>query len=240
MPISRDIVALVFASVTPTFLAWLGFVYLANETDRGQSLLATVYAAGKILQFGFPYLYVWLFEPAQLRTMSFARRGVMLGVAFGLLVDAAMAILYVAVLRGSSTIADTPAKIFGKLEEFHLATPAGYLAIGLFLCVIHSLLEEYYWRWFVFGWLRRVMPLAAAIALSSLAFMAHHVVILYVYFPDRFWLLAFPFSLGVAVGGAIWAWLYQRTGSLLAPWVSHVVVDAAILLIGFDMLRGLW
>lgn len=239
-PVVRDSLALVFASLIPVLMAWLGFVYFANEVNRGESLLAKIYGVGKILQFGFPLLYVCYFEREQLKTMSFANRGVGLGLAFGTIVAVAMAALYVLVLRDHAIIADTPEKIFGKLEEFRLASPIGYLAIGLFLCVIHSLLEEYYWRWFVFGWMDRLMPLGWAIALSSVAFMAHHVVILYVYFPGRFWLLAMPFSLGVAVGGGVWAYLYRRSGSLLGPWLSHILVDAAILLIGYDMLRHLW
>jgi membrane protease YdiL (CAAX protease family) len=239
-PAVRDTLALLFASMVPLAMAWLGFVVLANDADRGQSLLAKVYAVGKVMQFSIPVLYVWRFERNQFRTMSFASRGVMIGLAFGILVDIGMAVVYVGVLRDSDWIADTPAKVFGKLQEFHLASPAGYLAIGLFLSVLHSFLEEYYWRWFVFGWLRRLVPVAWAIGLSSVGFMAHHVVILYVYFPGRFWLLAAPLSLGVAVGGAVWAWLYNRSGSLLGPWLSHALVDAGILLVGYDLLRGMW
>jgi membrane protease YdiL (CAAX protease family) len=32
-------------------------------------------------------------------------------------------------------------------------------------------------------------------------------------------------------------WLYHRSGSLLAPWVSHALVDAALVVIGWDVLR---
>ena len=73
--------------------------------------------------------------------------------------------------------------------------------MALFISVFHSLLEEYYWRWFVFGRLERSLPLAAAIGISSLAFMAHHVFVLAYYFPGRFWSAAVPFSLCVAAGG---------------------------------------
>ena len=45
------------------------------------------------------------------------------------------------------------------------------------------------------------------------------------------------FSVCVAVGGAMWAWLYERTGSLLGPWLSHLLVDAAIFAIGYDLVR---
>jgi uncharacterized protein len=47
------------------------------------------------------------------------------------------------------------------------------------------------------------------------------------------------FSLSVAVGGAFWAWLYQRTGSLYGPWLSHLLVDAAIFLVGYDLASDL-
>src|SRR5262249_47344598 len=87
-----------------------------------------------------------------------------------------------------------------------------------------------------FGRLQRVLPLIAAIVTSSLGFMAHHVVVLSVYFPGQFLTAVMPFSLGVAVGGAVWAWLYHHTNSLAATWLSHVLVDAAIMAVGYDLL----
>jgi uncharacterized protein len=101
----------------------------------------------------------------------------------------------------------------------------------------HSLLEEYYWRWFLFGGLRRFMPVAAAVVLSSLAFAAHHVILLAVFFGGQ----ALPtilFSVCVAVGGAAWAWIYQRSGSLLGPWLSHLMIDAGIFVVGYDLVWG--
>ena len=40
------------------------------------------------------------------------------------------------------------------------------------------------------------------------------------------------------VGGAVWAWVYHRTRSLAATWLSHALVDAAILMVGYDLLFG--
>src|SRR5439155_785789 len=80
-------------------------------------------------------------------------------------------------------------------------------------------------------------PLGAAAALSALAFTAHHVVVLAVYFPGptEFLTVVLPFALCVGVGGAVWAWLYDRAQSLYAPWLSHLIIDAAILVVGYDL-----
>src|SRR5690606_17666993 len=103
--------------------------------------------------------------------------------------------------------------------------------------LVHSLAEEYYWRWFVFAQLRRIIPLAPAIGLSSLAFMAHHVIVVGSYLRDNPLAMIF-FSLSVAVGGAVWAGLYQRSGSLVGPWLSHLLVDAGIMIVGYDLIWG--
>lgn len=68
--------------------------------------------------------------------------------------------------------------------------------------------------------------------------MAHHVIVLGMFFPNHFWTAAVPFSICIAVGGAFWAWLYDRTGSIYSPWISHLLVDLAILAIGYDLVFG--
>jgi membrane protease YdiL (CAAX protease family) len=69
---------------------------------------------------------------------------------------------------------------------------------------------------------------------SALAFTSHHVLLLGVLlggFGPATWLLA----LAVAAAGGAWAWLYHKTGSLLAPWASHALADAGLMWIGFRM-----
>jgi uncharacterized protein len=148
--------------------------------------------------------------------------------------------LFFAGMGHSGVFEDTPSKVHRLLLDAGFATPGRYLLLAATYAVGHSLLEEYYWRWFVFGWLRRYMPVGVAIAVSALGFMAHHVVLLSVYFPGRFWTLAVPLSLGVAVGGGVWAAIYHRSGSLYAAWLSHGLVDAAIFGVGWAILAPFW
>jgi uncharacterized protein len=233
--VKRDAAALAFAMTFPTLMSWVYFVALAGEAGKPNPAVAAAFAAGKALQFSFPLLYVWWFDRAALRLGGPTARGLGLGLLFGLLVSLGMFALYALWLRDSPLATATPQLILAKLRDFGLATPLGFLGIALFISAAHSLLEEYYFRWFIFGRLRRFWSLWPSVAVSALAFMAHHVVVLAVYFP---WEVVVPFSLCVAVGGAAWAWLYERTRSLYAPWLSHLVIDVAIMTIGYDLVRA--
>jgi CAAX protease family protein len=235
---SARVACLVFALTFPSLMAWLYFVVLAKPVDRGEANLAVqvLYAAGKALQFSLPVLAVLAFERRWPRPALPHRRGLVIGLAIGLVVAAGILVLYFGVLRGTHYFHETPAKLRAKLQEFDLATPAGFLLLAVFISVVHSLFEEYYWRWYVFRGLERLLPLGWAVVVSALGFMAHHVIVLAVYFPGRFWGLALPFSLCIAGGGVIWAWLYHRSGSIYAPWLSHMIIDAAIMVVGYDLM----
>jgi uncharacterized protein len=220
----------------PTALAYLYFVVLGGS-GRPNLIQQAAYASGKSLQFAIPILFFAL----AVRRMPVWRRpnrdGILLGLGFGLLVGAAIIGAYYGGLHSSPMLAQSPARIRRKLDEFGVTSPLEFLALGLFIAVVHSFLEEYYWRWFVFGRLRTLMPVGAAVVLSSLGFMAHHVIVIAAYVPDRFWSGVVPASLAVAVGGAAWAWLYHKAGSILAPWLSHALVDGALFVIGWDLMR---
>ncbi len=121
--------------------------------------------------------------------------------------------------------------IRGKAEDMGIIDH--YVAFGIFLAAGHSLLEEYYWRWFVFGRLRKVVPRGLAYGLASLAFAAHHFVILGCYFSPLGTILL---GTCVGIGGALWCWLYGRQRTLCGSWVSHALVDVAILSVGYHLL----
>jgi membrane protease YdiL (CAAX protease family) len=226
--------------IFPTVAAWSYFLGLAvhgGQTDTWQGRAQQIaYVAGKVIQFGFPVVLLALLDRRLPRPGRPNFKGLALGLGFGLLVAGVMLAVYFGALRGSSVLARTPASLQHKLTEVQMATPARYVVLAAFVVCAHSLLEEYFWRWFVFGQLRRLVSLAPAVVLSSLAFMAHHVIVLYVYLPGKFLSLAVPLSLAIAVGGAVWALLYDRSGSIWSPWLSHLLVDAAIFVIGWDLL----
>jgi uncharacterized protein len=230
--------ALVFAMLYPSLMAWIYFVVLAPPAQASPPSYAAplAYGAGKALQFGFPVVWVWMFERERLRLRSPSFQGLEWGLAFGLGVAALILFAYFFGLRGGSVLSQTPDRVQAKVAQFHMATPGLYLLMAIFLAGAHSLLEEYYWRWFVFGELNRHWQVVPAMVVSSLAFMLHHIIILSVYLPGKFLLAALPFGLAVAAGGGAWAWLYHRTGTIYSCWISHLLVDAAIMAVGYDMI----
>lgn len=122
-----------------------------------------------------------------------------------------------------------------RAETFGIATPAAFIIAGLFFSVIHSLFEEFYWRWFVFGAMQTFVRRNAAIVLSGFAFSLHHIVVLLA-FTTPF--LATLFGLAVGAVGSVWAYLTSRRGNIVAPWISHILADLAIVTIGYLLLFG--
>lgn len=119
------------------------------------------------------------------------------------------------------------------VEQMGLADPSRFLIAGLGWTLVNSLLEEYVWRWFVTSRWIRLVPPAAAIGLSAACFTLHHVVATSFYLPPALVALA---STGVFVGGAVWSWLWWRTGSIWPAWLAHVLADAAIFGVGYWLL----
>ncbi|MBN2475517.1 MAG: CPBP family intramembrane metalloprotease [Pirellulales bacterium] len=230
-----DTGAVLLALTFPTLVTWLYFVVLA---DHAAAVQQVAYGVGKTLQFAFPAVWVLAWQRRRLRPTWPRTRGLAESVGFGLFVLAAMLVLYHVWLEPAGYLAASREEIRRKVLGFGLDSPLKYIGLGVFYALGHSLLEEYYWRWFVFGQLRELLRLWPAILVSSFGFMAHHVIVLSTFFgwqSPATWL----FSLAVAVGGIAWAWIYQRSQSLYGPWLSHLFVDAGIFAIGYEMVKDL-
>lgn len=215
----------------PTVGTWLYFVLLA-----GHPAMQAAYLASKVVQFSLPLAWVWFVERRRIRIAAPRSAGTAWGLLFGGGVALAMLAGYFGLFRTSTLALDAADLVQAKVYGAGIDTPGKFLGLAIFYCLIHSLAEEYYWRWFVFGQLRRVVVLSLAIGISSLAFAAHHVLVVASYFDQP--LVVAALALGTAVGGAVWAWLYHRTGSLYGAWWSHLLIDAAIMIVGYDLVWG--
>jgi uncharacterized protein len=224
--------AILFALCWPSAFTCVYFIPAAGNDSAPQQI---AYGVGKVIQFAFPAVWMLAVERRCVKLPTPTTSGLGLGVALGVAVGSIMLAAYFFWLRPGGNLADTANAVREKLSAFHIDTPSRLIAMGLFYSLLHSLLEEYYWRWFVFGRLRSLVSLRTAIVISSLGFMAHHAIVLWDYL--HWW--AVLASAAVAVGGAMWAWLYQRSQSIYAPWLSHLLIDAALFTIAFNMATGI-
>lgn len=229
----RHAIILLIGIALPTMITW--FYFVASQ-DSAAWIQQTAYGTGKLMQLLLPILAVWL---ATDREFSFhwpRVQGVVTGVVFGLLVVGLMLWIYHGRMSGHPMLDGLRQNVLDKVTGFGVDAGWKFLIMGLWYSVFHSLFEEYYWRWFVFPQCQRFLPMWAAIAVSSLGFMAHHVLVLGFYLG---WsnLFTYQISICIAVGGAFWAWLYHKTQSLYPVWISHGIVDAGIFWMGYLIVK---
>ena len=110
-------------------------------------------------------------------------------------------------------------------------TRENFIFVALYIALINSLLEEFFFRGFCFFSLRPLGVPFAYVA-SALLFSAYHVA-----FMDG-WLSPVIFALsllGMAMGGGIFAFLNHKTESLLPSYLVHMASNLATNLIGIFM-----
>jgi membrane protease YdiL (CAAX protease family) len=220
--------------LVPSVVTWMYFVALAHHPAV---LQYTAYTVGKAIQFGFPVVWVFLI---QRRAASFKLprlTGIWSALLFGSAVIAAMLLLHHFWLASSDIYPAATDEVRARIAGLGITTTGKYLLLALFYSLAHSFLEEYYFRWFVYGQLRKYLAVWPAALLSSLSFMAHHVIVLAIYFGWNSPVTVL-FSLAVAVGGVMWALLYEWHKSLAGPWLSHLLVDAGIFIVGYQMVAS--
>lgn len=210
------------------FLGHAGAALLYARSSADADVRGAIYFSSKLVVNAIPLLWLWRFERHLLTLPKPTWRAAGWGASFGLVIGAVITGAYFLGLAGEIDAGVMRGKVssYGVVDHFFWFAP--------FLCIVNSGLEEYYWRWFMYKVLRRRMGMWPAAVVSALGFTLHHVVVLSAYFPDVG--VAVLLNAGVFAGGVIWAVLYEKCGSIVGPWVSHMLADAAIMVAAYDIL----
>jgi membrane protease YdiL (CAAX protease family) len=152
-------------------------------------------------------------------------RGIGLGIAtgllFGIVAAAGYGLFYASLLEPFREPLLARISDWGSVER--------YWAWAAAISIAHSLVEEIYWRSFLYARLERAMPpVPAALAAGALFSMHHGVMYASIFSAD----IALVFTLGTALAGAVWCRIYARGGGLPAAWISHALADAFLFAIG--------
>jgi CAAX protease family protein len=190
-----------------------------------------IYGLCKVWLLGFPLVWLhfverksWSWSPPRQGGLGI---GVLLGLIMGGLIVASYGVL------GRDVVDTNHLRQMAQRNGF--GTPALYLGLVVYLVLVNSLLEEYVWRWFVFRRSEELLPAWPAVVLSAFLFMIHHSVALRVQFGWGVTILA---SLGVFLSGIVWSGCYLRYRSIWPGYLSHILADGAIFLVGWWLLFG--
>ena len=223
-------IAVLPAMILPCLASLFYFVWFSSH-----GFARVIYGGAKVFTIVWPVLAVGLILRRKVPRPRLTDRRHVRAIALGLLTGGAIVALMFALMAtplGDMAL-NSAGRIRAKAEDLGLL--AYYWPFAIFLSVIHSLIEEYYWRWFVFGRLAEAMPVTLAHLLAGVAFAAHHVVVATQFFP-----LGWGVLLGslVGVGGVVWSIHYRTQRTLAGAWISHLVVDLGIMTIGHRLIFG--
>jgi uncharacterized protein len=230
----------IVACVLPFFATYSYFV-LWPGTDTTQS----IYSISKVIQFGLP-LVVWLYrgwlpQKSIKNILSECRKQINLNhlkhaIGFTLVLIFLWAVLYIPLLRDTFRASGIRAEVIDKIAEFGVTNMWQYFVLAFFISFIHSFLEEYYWRKFVFIELQKHMKLGSAVWLAAIAFTLHHIIVINKYANiEPKWLFLSLGTLAVFICGLVWTYQYHKTQKMWVTWASHIVADLIVLSIGFDL-----
>jgi membrane protease YdiL (CAAX protease family) len=221
----RALVALTLLAPVPTL--GVASAMILTPGPVGQAL----FLGAKIWLLAFPAFWYLVVERGRPSWSPPLQDGLGVGLITGL---ASAAVIGLAALVFGVFDMDMGA-LAGVVDEMGLTTPRAYLLGALGWTFANSLMEEYVYRWFIFSQCERLMPRMAAVFASAAVFTAHHVVAMSTYLPAYLTALA---SLGVFIGGVLWAVLYSRYRSIWPGWISHILADVAIFAVGWEVLFG--
>lgn len=225
------LIALLLLVPAPSIGASLALLY---EPTAGTTFGKLMYGLSKLWIVALPALWLLFVERSKV-SLSPAKKGGF-GVAIALGIVISLVILGTYALLGDSLV-DTE-MIRAKAAQNGLDSKWKFLGLAAYLALVNSVLEEYVWRWFVFRQCEKLLPAKLwwlAVVISAMLFTAHHVIALksYVNWPAT--ILA---STGVFIGGAVWSWCYLKYRSVWPGYVSHLIVDAAILYLAWQFIFG--
>ena len=127
-----------------------------------------------------------------------------------------------------------PTDVQTRAQEVGITSAKVYLLGAMYWTLVNSFLEEYIWRWFVGGKCQILIPGYGSVFLCALLFTLHHIIALAAYTQD--FLVVVLGSLGVFLAGVVWSWCYLTYRSIWSCYVSHLLADLAIAIVGWQLL----
>ncbi|WP_194841312.1 CPBP family intramembrane glutamic endopeptidase [Salinibacillus xinjiangensis] len=128
---------------------------------------------------------------------------------------------------------DTKAIISDLKNRLHI-TAEVYIFVALYITFGNSLLEEFYFRGFIFLKLYQTNQKVFAYVFSAGLFAFYHIAIFATWFNISLILLAL---VGLFTVGLVFNWLNTKSNNFLNSWILHILADIAVVSIGFYLFQ---
>lgn len=123
--------------------------------------------------------------------------------------------------------------IAASLSQNAGVTKDNFLLVSLYISFANSLLEEVFFRGFLFTNLKRLHSRGFAYGFSAVLFSAYHAAMMIGWFSPILFILV---MVGLVIGGMIFNWLNERLDTIYCSWLTHMFANFAINTIGFMLL----
>lgn len=173
-------------------------------------------------------LSLWSKEVLYLKLFRFQKKGIVTALGLGVGV-------YAVILGGYFLVRPffDFSSIAGKLTENAGVDADNFLFVALYISFVNSMLEEFFFRGFVFTNLKRLNSRAFAYWFSALMFALYHVAMMAGWFSPALFLLV---MVGLTAGGMLFNYLNERLNCVFVSWLVHMFANFAINTIGFLLL----
>ena len=220
------LLGLVLAAIAPTVSVVTGFVIQAGI------IAVFVFIITKIWMFGLPAFWHLKVENKPFSASKVANGGWRVS----LLLGTAMSLVIYLAYAGLGEIMISAENLKSILQQVGLTRPSNLLLAIVFWIFVNSVLEEYLFRWFILSKLEQLIDNNwLSMILSSIIFMVHHTIALAFFISPAGNLLC---SLGLFIGGLVFAWLYLQYRSIWIPWLAHALCDVAVFSIAWHLIIG--
>ena len=110
--------------------------------------------------------------------------------------------------------------IINRLDKNMGVDKNNFLAIALYISFVNSLLEEFFFRGFIFANLNRISGRVFANIMSAFIFSIYHVAIMGSWFSPLIFIIAMA---GLFVGALIFNYLNEKGGNIYHSWLVHLM-----------------
>lgn len=110
----------------------------------------------------------------------------------------------------------------------------GEIWLVLVLLVANPILEEVYWRGFIYEKLRKAGTARYAILMTAAFYTLYHLLSVIPIFNGMYGLIA---AVPVLIAGVFWGYVREKTGSITSAIIGHVLSDLGIIFVYWFLIR---